>query len=273
MSKLFIFGLGYSGLAIAKAAQAAGFSVAGMTRSAEKCEALRGLGIEAFPFDHIPSLENYTHILSSVPTVEGAGDVILPLITKAPKWLGYLSTTGVYGDYAGAWVDENSELRPNNARLQRRVAAEEAWRTQGAHIFRLAGIYGPGRSTIEDVLDGSARRIDKPGQVFSRIHVDDIAQVVVASMRHPNPTRVYNVCDDEAAPQREVVEFACELLQKPLPPLQTVEQANLSAMGREFYSANRRVRNERMKRELDVTLHYPTYREGLTAIANLRKLV
>jgi len=184
-------------------------------------------------------------------------------------WLGYLSTTGVYGDWNGEWVDENSELRPNNERLKRRVAAENAWREKGGHIFRLAGIYGPGRSAIDDVREGTARRIDKPGQVFSRIHVEDIAQAVVASMLKPSPGRIYNICDDEPAPSHEVVKFACELLGTVLPPLVPFAEAVLSPMGREFYSANRWVSNTRIKQELGITLKYPTYREGLKALVKV----
>jgi nucleoside-diphosphate-sugar epimerase len=273
---LLIFGLGYSACAIAMAAREAGFEVSGVVRSPEKAALLSQHGLPTYAWGQVPEsvLSGATHILSSVPTVEGQGDAVLPLIAGCkPQWLGYLSTTGVYGDWQGAWVDETSPTRAGNARLERRVAAEQQWLTRGAQVFRLAGIYGPplgiyeGRSVLHDVLAGEARRIDKPGQVFSRIHIEDIAQVVIASMQRPQPGRIYNVCDDTPAPQREVVEFACELAGVPLPPLHTVEEAGLSPMGREFYSANRRVRNERIKRELDVTLRYPSYREGLAAIA------
>lgn len=178
-------------------------------------------------------------------------------------WAGYLSTTGVYGDWGGAWVDEGSELRPNNERLKRRVAAEKEWRAHGGHVFRLAGIYGPTRSAIEDIRAGEARRIDKPNQVFSRIHVDDIAQTVVASMFAPNAGSVYNVCDDAPAPAHEVVEYGCRLLGVKPPPLIPFEQAELSPMGREFYAANRRVRNGKIKKELGISLYYPSYKEGL----------
>lgn len=275
MPSLFIFGLGYSALAVASAAQAAGFAVGGTTRKAEKRDDLRAQGIEAFLLDEIPdaALNAATHILSCVPTIEGQGDVALPLVPAHDVWLGYLSTTGVYGDYGGAWVDETSELRPTNDRLRRRVEAENAWRARGGHVFRLAGIYGPGRNAVEDVQEGTARRIEKPGQVFSRIHVDDIAQAVVSSMRATQPGALYNICDDAPAAQREVVEFACGLLGAPLPPLLSVEQAALSPLGREFYGANRRVSNSRMKRELNIALRYPTYREGLTAIAKNLNLV
>ena len=269
MSKksLFIFGLGYASQAVARAAIAQGFSVAGTCRTQEKCDALKAQGIEAFLFSDITPeiIANYNYILSSVPPQE-TGDIVIPFLTTG-KWLGYFSTTGVYGDYAGEWVDECSEPRPNNDRLRRRIDAEEQWRKRGGHVFRLAGIYGKGRSALDDVLAGTARRVDKAGQVFSRTHVDDIAQIVLASMAKPNPQAIYNVCDDEPAPAHEVVAFACELLGKPLPPLIAFEDAELSPMGREFYSANRRVKNDRIKQELGVKLLYPTYREGLRAIA------
>ncbi len=268
MSKktLFIFGLGYASQAVARAAIAQGFSVAGTCRSQEKCAELKAQGIKAFLFSEITSeiIANYNYILSSVPPQE-TGDIVIHFLTTG-KWLGYFSTTGVYGDYNGEWVDENSEPRPNNDRLRRRIEAEEEWRKRGGHVFRLAGIYGKGRSALDDVKAGTARRIDKAGQVFSRIHVDDIAQTILASMAKPNPKSIYNVCDDEPAPAHEVVAFACELLGKEVPPLIAFEDAEFSPMGREFYSANRRVKNERIKQELGIKLLYQTYREGLRAI-------
>ncbi len=264
---LFIFGLGYASQVVARAAMAHGFSVAGTCRTQEKCAALKAQGINAFLFSEITPeiIADYNYILSSIPPQEN-GDIVLPFLT-AGKWLGYFSTTGVYGDYAGAWVDESSEQRPNNDRLRRRIEAEEEWRKLGGHIFRLAGIYGKGRSALDDALAGTARRVDKSGQVFSRIHVDDIAQTVLASMAKPNPKSIYNVCDDEPAPAHEVVKFACELLGKEIPPMIPFSDAEFSAMGREFYSANRRVKNNKIKQELGIKLLYPTYRDGLMEIA------
>ena len=266
---LFIFGLGFASQAVARAAMAQGFSVGGTCRSQEKCDALKAQGIKAFLFSEITPeiITGYNYILSSIPPQE-TGDVVIPFITNH-HWLGYFSTTGVYGDYAGAWVDEGSEPRPNNDRLRNRLEAEEKWRVLGGHVFRLAGIYGKGRSALDDVLAGTARRVDKQGQVFSRTHVDDIAQTVLASILKPNHGAIYNVCDDEPAPAHEVVTFACELLGKPLPPLIPFAEAELSPMGKEFYSANRRVKNERIKQELRVKLLYPTYREGLCAISKI----
>ncbi len=265
---LFIFGLGFAAQAVARAAIAQGFAVAGTCRSQEKCDLLKASGIEAYLFNAIPKdiLAGATHILSSIPPQENIGDVVIPHLPSGDIWLGYFSTTGVYGDYNGEWVDEQSEPRPNNERLKRRLEAEEQWKNRGGHIFRLAGIYGKGRSQLDDVRAGRARRIDKEGQVFSRTHVDDIAQTVLASMAKPNPKAIYNVCDDEPAPAHEVVAFACELLGVEAPPLIPFAQAEMSPMGREFYSANRRVKNQRIKQELGVKLLYPNYRDGLKAM-------
>jgi hypothetical protein len=262
---LFIFGLGYSSQAIAALALKNSFRVAGTTRDEKKAEAFRALGIHAQTNFVLP--EAVTHILSSIPPQE-IGDIVLPHVGDA-LWLGYLSTTGVYGDWGGAWVDESSELRPTSERLKRRVEAESAWRERGGHVFRLAGIYGPGRSVIEDIREGAARRIDKEGQVFSRIHVADIAQTVVASMQRPNPGSAYNVCDDEPAPAHEVVAYGCKILGVAPPPLIPFAEADLSPMGREFYAANRRVNNSKIKEELGVSLYYPTYREGLSQCSQL----
>ncbi len=265
---LFIFGLGYSSQAIARAAIAQGFRVSGTCRTQEKCDRLKEQGIDAILFSEVSknNLEDANYILSSIPPQEWAGDVAVPFIQYENKWLGYFSTTGVYGDYEGQWVDEESDPRPNNDRLKRRLEAEAQWRERGGHVFRLAGIYGKGRSAIDDVLAGTARRIDKPGQVFSRIHVYDIAQIVLASMNRPNPKAIYNACDNEPAAAHEVVQFACKLLGREAPPLIPFDRAELSPMGKEFYSANRRVKNERIKQELGVKLQYPTYREGLQAL-------
>ncbi len=287
--RLFCFGLGYCALALARRLQAQGWSVAGTTRSEDKANNLAAEGIEVFLFDRGRPLEDpaaalagTSHLLSSAPPgpeVEpGAGDPVLdhhrPDIAalEGLAWLGYLSTTGVYGDRDGGWVDEDSALTPTGERGRRRMAAEEAWldlrERDGlpVHLFRLAGIYGPGRSALDVVRDGAARRIDKPCQVFSRIHVDDIAAVLLASIARPRPGAAYNLCDDEAAPPQEVVTYACELLGREPPPLVPLEEARLSDMARSFYRDNKRVSNARIKDELGVTLAYPSYREGLRAI-------
>ncbi len=287
--RLFCFGLGYSALALARRLLAEGWSAAGTTRSHDKARRLSAEGIEVFLFDRGRQLEDpasalagVTHLLASVPPgpeVEpGTGDPVLGhhradiAALESLTWLGYLSTTGVYGDRDGGWVDEDSELTPTGERGRRRVAAEaawlELWERDGlpVHLFRLAGIYGPGRSALDTVRAGTAKRIDKPGQVFSRIHVADIASVLRASIARPSPGAAYNLSDDEAAPPQEVIAHACELLGREPPPLVPFQEAQLSDMARSFYRDNKRVSNARIKDELGVALTYPSYREGLRAI-------
>ncbi|SMO39171.1 SDR family oxidoreductase [Paracoccus laeviglucosivorans] len=197
-----------------------------------------------------------------------AGD----LARARPRWLGYLSTTGVYGDHAGGWVDEDTPLTPSTPRGQERVAAETAWRALAdahdlpLHVFRLAGIYGPGRGPFAKVRAGTARRIVKPGQVFSRIHVADIAQVLMASIQKPRPGAVYNVCDDDPAPPEDVIAHAAHLLDLPLPKAEDYATAPMTPMARSFYAESKRVSNARIKEELGVRLLYPDYRSGLQAM-------
>lgn len=277
---LFIFGLGFSARVIARAALDRGWRVSGTTRSGLD-DGLDGITVHAFDRDHpLPAqaLAGVTHVLSSVPP-DTVGDPVLDMAGAAlrllaPAWVGYLSTTGVYGDCQGDWVDEDSPLRPDLDRSRRRVLAEQAWQDSGlpVQVFRLAGIYGPGRSAIDTVRQGRARRIIKPGQVFSRIHVDDIAQVVLASVERPHPGRVYNLCDDDCAPPQDVITHACALLGVEPPPEVEWEQAQatLSPMALSFYADNKRVRNDRIKQELGVSLRYPSYRQGLAAILGQR---
>jgi nucleoside-diphosphate-sugar epimerase len=188
------------------------------------------------------------------------------------RWVGYLSTTGVYGTRDGGWVDETAELRPSSARGKHRVEAETEWLDLGrrhgvpVHTFRLAGIYGPSHSAFDALRDGAAKRIDAGAQVFSRIHVDDIANVLLASMARPRPGAIYNVCDDEPAAQADVVAYAAKLLGVEPPPLVPLAEAGLSPMARSFYADNKRVSNALIKKELDVTLTHPNYRAGLAAI-------
>jgi len=283
--KLFCFGLGYTALALAEALRARGWTVAGTCRDEDRRAALGDRGIEAHRFerdrplrDPAAALAGATHVLASIPP-DACGDPALDEhgadLAKAGtvEWIGYLSTTGVYDDTGGAWVDEDAPTAPTAERGRRRVAAEQAWLAFGAdqglavHVFRLAGIYGPGRSAIDRVRAGTAARIAKPGHVLSRIHVDDIVTVIEASMARPRAGAVYNVCDDEPAPQSDVVAFACALLGVAPPPEIPFDAAELSDMARSFYADCRRVRNSRIKTELGVRLAYPTYREGLTAIA------
>lgn len=283
--KLFCFGLGYSGLTLARALRDRGWAVAGTCRSAAKADALRAEGIGAVVlapglcFEPV-LLDGATHLLSTVPPdatahdAASGGDPVLaalaaPLARLAPtvRWAGYLSTTGVYGDQGGGWVDEDAPLAPRSERARARVAAETAWAALGLplHVFRLPGIYGPGRSAIDQVRAGTARRIDKPGQVFSRIHVADIAAAVMASMARPRPGAVYNVADDHPCPSPEVIAYAASLLGVAVPPLIPFDQASLSPMAASFYAENKRVSNRRLKEELGLTLLYPTYRDGLAA--------
>jgi nucleoside-diphosphate-sugar epimerase len=280
--RLFIFGLGYSGLEIAKLAKAAGWNVAGTVTTDDKAAALRATGIDAEPFDgNAPlasrNLAAATHILCSIAPGT-AGDPALKHCAgsmETARWLGYLSTTGVYGDTGGAWVDETATPHPTQPRSIERLATERAWQALGnrvgatVDIFRLPGIYGPGRSAVDQARAGTARRIDKPGQVFSRIHIEDIAATVLAAITKPHAGAVFNVVDDLPASSSDLIAYACELLGKPVPPEipWTEIEPTLSAMARSFYSENRRVRNDRIKRELGVVLRYPTYREGLRAIA------
>jgi nucleoside-diphosphate-sugar epimerase len=182
--------------------------------------------------------------------------------------VGYLSTTAVYGHHNGDWVDEGTALTPSTSRGAARVQAEGEWAALGVplHIFRLAGIYGPGRGPFEKVRDGTARRIFKPGQVFSRIHVEDIAAVLEASLARLNPGAVYNVCDDDPASPEDVLSLAATLLGLPEPPMVAYEDAEMTPMARSFYAENKRVRNDRIKAELGVRLQFPTYREGLAGL-------
>lgn len=277
---LFCFGLGFSAMALIARLRAEGWRIAGTCRSPEKQARLAAEGIDALLFDRERPMDNaavaltgVTHILSSVPP-DAAGDPVIDhhgrdlAALDGVAWVGYLSTTGVYGDRGGDWVTENDDLTPSTERGRRRVAAERAWLALPLpiHLFRLAGIYGPGRNQLVSVRNGTAKRIDKPGQVFSRIHVDDIAAVLEASIRRPNPGAAYNVCDDEAAPPQDVVAFAAELLGVEPPPLVPFEAAELSPMGRSFYAESKRVRNDRIKSELGAELTYPDYRVGLHAL-------
>lgn len=280
---LLCFGYGYVARHLASSLRAEGVEIRGTTRSAEKARALEAEGVRAFLFARSRPLtpaafSGVTHVLVSIPPDE-QGDPVLDTHQEELRrlttlsWLGYLGTTGVYGDRGGAWVDEDTPIEPTLARTDRRARAEAAWLASGlpVHLFRLAGIYGPGRNAIRQLLDGTARRIVKPGQVFSRIHVDDIVAVLKASMARPHPGRIYNVCDDEPAPPQDVVAFAAELLGVPPPPEEPFETADLAPMARSFYRDNRRVRNARIKRELGIVLRYPTYREGLRALLPLER--
>ena len=278
--RLFCFGLGYSAGFLARALGAEGWPVAGTSREGGDGEG--GIRLHRFTrgarlAEPAALLAGTTHLLVSVPP-DALGDPVLAehggdiAALAGLAWLGYLSTTGVYGDCGGAWVDETAPLNPSGERGARRVAAEQGWlelhRRRGvpAHVFRLAGIYGPGRSALDTVRAGRAQRVDKPGQVFSRIHVADLVQVLRASMARPAPGAIYNVCDDDPAPPEAVIAHACRLLGVPPPPLVPFDEAALSPMARSFYDDNKRVSNRRIKEELGVRLLYPSYRDGLAAL-------
>ncbi len=277
MPRLFVFGMGYSALALARLVMAEGWAVAGTCRTQRGAASLAAQGIAPVPFDGASpvdpaALQGATHILASIPADDGdpalrhhAGDIAR---LRGLEWVGYLSTTSVYGVDDGRVVDETFDCRPSSARGQRRLAAERDWQalTLPGHVFRLSGIYGPGRSIFDTIRAGRAQRIVKPGQAFNRIHVDDIAATVLASMRRPDPGRIYNLADDLPAPSADLVTHACALLGVEPPPEIPFDQAVLSPMAREFWADNKRIANHRIKQELGVVLRYPTWREGLDAI-------
>ncbi len=282
---LFCFGLGYTARALAASLRPEGWTVSGTSRRGGSRAGSDPEGTATHAFDRrrpLPrparTLAGVTHVLVSVPP-DPEGDPVLdrhgPDIGSIPSlsWVGYLSTVGVYGDRRGGWVDETSECRPTTERGIRRAAAERAWldlSRRGSvpvHVFRLAGIYGPGRNPVDAARQGTARRIVKPGQVFGRAHVADIVRVLRASMERPDPGAVYNVCDDEPAPPQDVVSFAYGLAGREAPPPVPFDEADLTELGRSFYAECRRVRNDRIKNDLGVTLRYPDYRVGLSALA------
>jgi nucleoside-diphosphate-sugar epimerase len=266
MGHLLIFGLGYTATRIAVAIRTAGWQVRATGSMGDIDFADRDAVLAA--------LGEASHVLSSVPPERAGGDVVLDAYGEAltGKALFYLSSTGVYGDRAGAWVDEATPTiaEAGAGRRNARAEADLAWLDMGARVFRLPGIYGPGRSALDRVrATGSgtkARRIDLPGQVFSRVHVDDIASGVIAALVHDAPAGAYNLGDDLPCSGNAVTEHACRLLGLPLPPLESLEEANLSEMARGFYMENRRVANGKAKRVLGWAPKYPTYVEGLAAL-------
>ena len=272
---LLSFGHGYSARALAKRLLPQGWRIIGTTRSTEKAEEIAASGVEPLLWpgsDTGAALSDATHLLISAGP-DAQGDPVLRalgdrLAGHRFDWVGYLSTTGVYGDHDGGWVDEDTPLTPSTTRGVQRVAAEAAWQAQGLplHIFRLAGIHGPGRGPFAKVRAGTARRIVKDGQVFSRIHVDDIAQVLAASIANPDPGRIYNLCDDDPAPPQDVLAEAARLLGLPLPPEVSFDEAEMTPMARSFYAESKRVRNDRIKDELGIELIHPDYRSGLRAL-------
>lgn len=273
---LFSFGHGYSAQALSRHIEPAGWRVFGTTRDPAQSGAVRASGAEPviWPGQTV-DLDGVTHLLISTAPNAGGDPVLAALGDKIADragqfdWVGYLSTTAVYGDHKGGWVDEATLPSPMAERGRWRVRAETQWQDitgLPVHIFRLAGIYGPGRGPFSKLKRVGMRRIIKPGQVFSRIHVADIAQVLAASMASPNPGAIYNVCDDEPVPPQDVIAYAAELQGLPLPAAVPFDQADMSPMARSFYNENKRVRNDRIKDELGIRLLYPDYRAGLQAL-------
>jgi nucleoside-diphosphate-sugar epimerase len=283
--KLFCFGFGYTANVLAARLAGQDIAIAG-TRTRADVSAITGINVAAYRGDGRSAdvaqlLQHTTHVLVSIPpdlegdaTVRDFGQDLAAL--QSLRWIGYLSTIGVYGDAQGGWVDEDSPARPQSERSLKRLRAEMQWRAFGqAHgkrveIFRLPGIYGPGRSMIEALRAGTAKRIIKPGQVFNRIHVDDIAQTLQVAMNHPPTFDLFNVTDDEPTPPQDVVVYAAELLGIPPPPEIAFADAKLSPMGSSFYAESKQVRNTRIKTALGVQLAFPTYRQGLVSILTSR---
>ena len=280
--RLFCFGYGYSAESLVRRLSPRDVVAAGtrtnLPPTPEPAAELVAYKGDAASEDVRRLLAGTTHLLVSIPP-DLEGDVVLRQyrqdIATLPDlaWVGYLSTVGVYGDQGGAWVDEETPTRPTSERSLRRLQAEQAWLGfrgeigKRVEVFRLSGIYGPGRSVIDNLKAGTARRIIKPGQVFNRIHVDDIARILVAAIDKDAGHSIYNVSDDEPAPPEDVVAYAAELLGLPIPPAVAFEAADLTSMAASFWAESKRVRNARIREALGVELLYPTYREGLRALA------
>ncbi|WP_340239272.1 SDR family oxidoreductase [Sulfitobacter pontiacus] len=275
---LLSIGHGFSARALAARLVPQGWRIVGTTRSPDKADAIADTGVEpvVWPGADLGALiAQFPNVLVSAGP-DSAGDPVLnaveDAVTRAApdlRWVGYLSTTGVYGDHDGDWVDEDTPLTPSTKRGRARVAAEARWQAipdLPLHIFRLAGIYGPGRGPFAKVRAGTARRIIKQGQVFSRIHVEDIAQALELSLQRPDPGAVYNLCDDDPAPPQDVIAHAAELLGLPVPPAIPFDQADMTPMARSFYAESKKVRNDRIKQALGWAPQFPTYRAGLAAL-------
>lgn len=279
--KIFCFGHGYVAERLSRELLRQGWDVCSTTTSPEKQARLKKSGIECFLFDDSHTIndpyevfDGVTHVLLSIPP--GAeGDPVFEIHgmdlakIKSLEWVGYLSATTVYGNHDGNWIDESMPPAPDSRRGSLRLKAEEQWeslyRDEGlpVHIFRIAGIYGPGRSALDSVIAGSARCIDKPNHVFNRIHVDDISQTLQASIAKPYPGAIYNLADDVPSPSHEVILYACHLVGMTPPPITPFHLAEMAPIVRSFYKDNKRIRNDRIKQELGVVLRYPDYRTGL----------
>lgn len=279
---LLSLGYGYTGRRFLARISRTGWRVAATARTAEKAAAMaddpvtpvawRAGAIADDAFDDADAILVTTPPgPAGCPALAAAKDRLASGLPRL-RWLGYLSSNGVYGDHDGAWVNETSQTRPGTPRGKRRLAAEDEWRTLARDhrlpliIFRLPGIYGPGRSALDSVRNGRARRIIKPGQVFNRMHVDDIAAALAKSLHDPAAGELFNLADDEPSPPQDVISFACHLLGEAPPPEICLANAALSEMGRSFYAENKRVSNAHMKSALKLDLSFPNYREGLRAI-------
>jgi nucleoside-diphosphate-sugar epimerase len=276
---MLFLGFGFSAEALAKVLDPKLWRITGTSRSAEGVKHIESLGYEGVFFDSLKAIDDsVTHIVSSVPPGPTGDPVLQKFTTELQRraehlnWVAYLSTTGVYGDHAGAWVDETTPLTPNTERGQRRVDAEAQWlalhhhHQLPMHVFRLAGIYGPGRNALISLKDGTAKRVIREGQVFSRIHVDDIAGILKASIAKPHPGCAYNVADDEPCPPQDVITYAASLLDFEPPPEIPFENADLSPMARSFFMDSKRVHNTRVKQELGYAFLYPDFRVGLQSL-------
>ena len=282
MRDLLSLGHGYAARHIAPALPA-GWRVTGSTRDTARAQALQEGGINAVIWDPADdtaplagALAAATHLISSIAPERGGADPVLPALADLPaprlRWVGYLSASSVYGDTGGAWIDEDAPTNPGTERGKARLAAEEGWRgwcdERGLTlaIFRIAGIYGPGRSAIEALQEGRAKRLVKQGHVFNRIHVTDLGRIIAAAAAQ-EAGGIFNLCDDLPAPPQDLITHAATLTGLPCPPEEPYDAQALSPMARSFYSENKRLRSRRVGPELGVTLRYPDYRAGLAAIA------
>ncbi len=276
---ILFFGFGFSAKALSRILPKPEWTITGTSRSEAGAAEIARRGFNGVVFEGLKSIPaDVTHIVTSIPP-DADGDPVLRKFgdelrhrATAFQWLAYLSTTGVYGDHDGAWVSEDTPLTPNTERGHRRLFAEKAWmrlhyhHALPVHVFRLAGIYGPGRNALESLKDGTAKRVIRQGQIFSRIHVDDIAGILNASIAKPNKGRAYNVADNEPCPPQDVINYSAELLGLTPPPEIPFEQAVLSPMARSFYMDSKRVSNDRVKDEFGYRFLYPDYRAGLKSL-------
>ena len=279
VKKICILGFGYTAAFLAKDLLKLDFSIAGTSRDPVKRQHYKEIGykvVDFVPLEVEKNLKLSTHVLILIPPDAILGDPVLNnflLLLKKYRhqleWVGYASSTAVYGDHNGNWVDEMTVPKNLGSRAKLRLEAEITWLNTAnqfelpLHIFRLAGIYGPHRNVLRDITNGKTHSIYKEGHFFSRIHVEDIAKIIIASIQQPKPGSIYNVADDLPAPSCEVDQYATSLLKKHTLPLIPFEKAVLSDRAKEFYNHNRRVNNAKTKEEFKIQLNYPSYREGL----------